>query len=387
MPSPASAPLADVTDANARLAADAGAPPAAAKPPERSAASSRPAAPSPRGGSATPSRPCGDDASAPAVASTPVRPTTTSAAPPSDPPAAKRRRANGHHPPSPAPLVDGPLPESLAEWKDLAESALRQLYAHKRQGLLDWPLVKGAINCAIVSCPIASHRAEMRALRDNGVYGSSMAPYLDELRRVYDATEARKAEAEEAPAEFSESDEESDEESDDDASDDSDDESKEDSESESDTGEDQLVEVAEETRGGSTEGGDGFEDTRVATGSERRGKHPARASAENAGEKKATATGSGGGKQKPSGGLLRGVEKNSGNPPSAYQLEMRAKYKRFSRFLGEWFARERMEQATVAALLAHPDAAPFADEQVAAFLDMMQRENKIMLHEGTVMII
>ena len=83
------------------------------------------------------------------------------------------------HPPSPAPLVDGPLPESLAEWKDLAESALRQLYAHKRQGLLDWPLVKGAINCAIVSCPIASHRAEMRALRDNGVYGSSMAPYLD----------------------------------------------------------------------------------------------------------------------------------------------------------------------------------------------------------------
>ena len=33
------------------------------------------------------------------------------------------------------------------------------------------------------------------------------------------------------------------------------------------------------------------------------------------------------------------------------------------------------------------DAAPFADEQVAAFLDMMQRENKIMLHEGTVMII
>ena len=66
---------------------------------------------------------------------------------------------------------------------------------------------------------------------------------------------------------------------------------------------------------------------------------------------------------------------------------MRAKYKRFSRFLGEWFARERMEQATVAALLAHPDAAPFADEQVAAFLDMRQRENKIMLHEGTVMII
>ena len=203
--------------------------------------------------------------------------------PPLRPPGREEAPRERAPPPSPAPLVDGPLPESLAEWKDLAEAALRQLYAHKRQGLLDWPLVKGAINCAIVSCPIASHRAEMRALRDNGVYGSSMAPYLDELRRVYDATEARKAEAEEAPAEFSESDE-SDEESEDDASDDSDDESKEDSESESDTGEDQLVEVAEETRGGSAEGGDGFEDARVATGSERRGKHPARASAENARE-------------------------------------------------------------------------------------------------------
>jgi hypothetical protein len=37
--------------------------------------------------------------------------------------------------------------------------------------------------------------------------------------------------------------------------------------------------------------------------------------------------------------------------------------------------------------VSHPDASSFADAEVVAFLDMLQRENKVMLHEGTVMII
>ena len=41
----------------------------------------------------------------------------------------------------------------------------------------------------------------------------------------------------------------------------------------------------------------------------------------------------------------------------------------------------------MASLVSHPDAAAFADAEVVAFLDMLQRENKVMLHEGTVMII
>ena len=73
--------------------------------------------------------------------------------------------------------------------------------------------------------------------------------------------------------------------------------------------------------------------------------------------------------------------------PSAYQVEMRAKYKLFSRFLGSYFAKERTESASAASLAGHPDAAAFGDTEVVASLQMLQRENKVMLHEGTVMII
>ena len=153
-----------------------------------------------------------DEARAAAVASRPRAPRRRRHPPP-PPGRAKRRRWRTGATPSAAPLVDGPWRgESLASGKISPSPRCDRL--SRRLGRAS-PLARSsraAINCAIVSCPIASHRAEMRALRDNGVYGSSMAPYLDELRRVYDATEARKAEAEEAPAEFSESDE-SDEES------------------------------------------------------------------------------------------------------------------------------------------------------------------------------
>ena len=147
------------------------------------------------------------------------------------------------------------------------------------------------------------------------------------------------------------------------------------------------MEVAEETREEARR--------RVVMGSKTRGsrrgrnaagKHPLRASAENA-EKKATATGSGAGKQRPSGGLLRGVEKIAWQPSERVPA-------RDARQVQAFLAVPRgvVRAGTDGAgdgggALGDPDAAPFADEQVAAFLDMMQRENKIMLHEGTVMII
>jgi hypothetical protein len=66
---------------------------------------------------------------------------------------------------------------------------------------------------------------------------------------------------------------------------------------------------------------------------------------------------------------------------------MREKYKSFSRFLGTYFAKEHLESAAVSTLVKHPDAAAFNDSEIVAFLDMLQRENKVMLHEGVVMII
>eukprot|EP00982_Pelagococcus_subviridis_P017015 31508-Pelagococcus_subviridis.AAC.3 len=72
---------------------------------------------------------------------------------------------------------------------------------------------------------------------------------------------------------------------------------------------------------------------------------------------------------------------------SEYQIEKRARYNLFARFLGSYFASERVEKAGVAELLNHPDAAGFGDDEVVSFLDMMTRENKVMLDEGTKKVI
>ena len=291
--------------------------------------------------------------------------------------AQSKKRAFVEQAPKP---VTRELPEALKEWKEYAEGELRQLHAFRRQGLLDWPLVKGAINCAVVSCPVASLRQEIRALRDNGVYGSSMVPYLQVLRTIFDSAQDCADDAEEAPAEFSESD---------DVSSSSSEEDSEEASSEEDTSED-STQSTEDTDGDKTRKRARVEglrrDARTTTT-----KEPKTTSSD---ERTVTET-------SPASPSTRGGLKPERRPnpkekggsgvhaafPSAYQIEMRAKYKLFSRFLGAYFAKERLESASVASLVSHPDAAAFADAEVVAFLDMLQRENKVMLHEGTVMII
>ena len=273
--------------------------------------------------------------------------------------AQSKKRAFVEQAPKP---VTRELPEALKEWKEYAEGELRQLHAFRKQGLLDWPLVKGAINCAVVSCPVASLRQEMRALRDNGVYGSSMVPYLQVLRSVFDSAQECADDAEEAPAEFSESDDVSS----DDVS------SSEEASSEEDTEEDSTQ---------SSEDTDGAKKRKRARveGLEPKSKETPK---KRSSDERATANA----KQNSKG--ASGSERvQTPYPPSAYQIEMRAKYKLFSRFLGAYFAKERIESASVASLVSHPDASSFADAEIVAFLDMLQRENKVMLHEGTVMII
>ena len=273
--------------------------------------------------------------------------------------AQSKKRAFVEQAPKP---VTRELPEALREWKEYAEGELAQLHAFRKQGLLDWPLVKGAINCAVVSCPVASLRQEMRALRDNGVYGSSMVPYLQVLRSVFDSAQDCADDAEEAPAEFSESDDVSS----DDVS------SSEEASSEEDTEEDSTQ---------SSEDTDGDKKRKRARveGLEPKSKETPK---KRSSDERATANA----KQNSKG--ASGSERvQTVLPPSAYQIEMRAKYKLFSRFLGAYFAKERLESASVASLVSHPDASSFADAEVVAVRDMLQRENKVMLHEGTVMII
>ena len=284
----------------------------------------------------------------PAVAAAPSPAPVADAA---DAPARKRaKRAPVEQPPKP---LTRPLPEALAEWKEYVERELAQLHVFRKQGLLDWPLVKGVINCAVVSCPVAHLRAEIRNLRENGVYGSSMVPYLQVLRQIFDTAENHADDAETEPIEFSESD----------------DSSEDDSEDDSEESEDSGEETAEETAAVAVEGvrrSEEDEDDKDEEDDDEDDRRRARE--EKAAERK------------------RGVKGASGEP-SKYQVEMRGKYKVFSRFLGTYFAEERVEQAAVADLLARPDAEQFTDAEVVAFLNMLERENKVMLHEGTVVII
>ena len=282
------------------------------------------------------------------------------------------------------------LPEALAEWKAYAENELRRLHVFRRQGLLDWPLVKGAINCAVVSCPVASLRSEIRALRDNGVYGSSMVPYLQVLRSIFDAAQDCAEDAEEAPAEFSESDDSDDSDSEDD-----------DSEEEDSEEEDSLTDDSRSTQS-SEEAPPTKRRASVADGGDDGNDRPASRSVSLSNEPNARRRDLADDRRKPDG-VPTGVVANAEDADDELRPEKRNTSKvrprppctrwrcvpsvLFSRFLGSYFAKERTESASAASLAAHPDAAAFGDTEVVAFLQMLQRENKVMLHEGTVMII
>ena len=58
----------------------------------------------------------------------------------------------------------------------------------QRLGLLDWPQVKAALNGFIILSPARLLRDPIKSLRDGGVYGSSMLPYLKEVKNIIATT-------------------------------------------------------------------------------------------------------------------------------------------------------------------------------------------------------
>ena len=230
----------------------------------------------------------------------------------------------------------------------------------------------------------AALRAEIRALRDNGVYGSSMVPYLQVLRAIFDTTEDYVDQVDEEPEEFSESDDNSS--SDEEDSDESEDESESESESElEEEEEEEAVDANKKARargGGGGGVGEGGAGGGGGGGSHGRGASevpmPAAAAAR---VKKGMSSG------KPKGSSRGGAGGGGGDGPSQYQIEMRKRYNAFTRFLGGYFATERKEEASIGELLSHREAAQFSNDEVVSFLDMMTRENKVMLTDGMVFII
>ena len=216
------------------------------------------------------------------------------------------------------------LPETLRDWKIKAEEELAELHRYRRAKLLDWFFVKGAINTCIVSCPANGLRAELRDMRDNGVYGSSMVPYLELMRGIFDRCGEYVDDLDEEidPDEFVHVE-----------------------------GEDEEEEEEEDIPVVSRGGG-------AASTAAPRATEPAPA---------------------------RGASRSA--PSQEEMAAIQIRFQEFQILLGQHFARTRKEEEERSVLLRAAKEKDFDDEDVAKFLNIMQRQNKIMIDEGTVYII
>ena len=241
--------------------------------------------------------------------------------------APKRQKPASAKERAPRPMDVDALPAALGDWKRDAEVGLKNLWARERLRLLDWFETKAMINTCIVSCPAAALREKMRELRDNGVYGSSMTPYLLLLRDVFDETDAYVDDLDEE-LNFN------------DFFDDEESESEEESEEEN-------VPVVARSRGAAAE--------QEETPQQRVGA--------------------------------------SRSAPSVEEMdEIKAKFSRFGQFLGQYFTEKRLDEEKIEAIVDAAAAEGFDDpHEVNKFLEIMQRQNKIMYdqneNEWTVYII
>jgi hypothetical protein len=169
----------------------------------------------------------------------------------------------------------------------------------------------------------------MRALRDDGVYGSSMIPYLQLLRDVFDETDQYKDDLDEE-LDFNDFFDDDDDESEDDESEDDD--------SEDDESEDSAEEIPVVSR---------------APRAEAAAEPPQRAGA-------------------------------SRSAPSTEEMdEIKIKFSKFTQFLGQYFSEKRLEVENVVEIVDHAARAGFDDPQeVNKFLEVMQKQNKIMYDQS-----
>jgi len=242
-------------------------------------------------------------------------------------PAKKAKDANAERAPK---EITVELPETLRDWKINAENELAELHRYRRAKLLDWFLVKGAINTCIVSCPANDLRAKLREMRDNGVYGSSMVPYLELMRDIFDTCGEYVDNLDEEinPDDFFHDE----------------DEDEDHGLSEEDEEEEEEEDIPVVSRGGG-----------AATTAAPRATEPAPA---------------------------RGASRSA--PRHEEMAAIQKRFQLFQKFLGQYFAETRKEKEEILELLQQAaQEKEFDDEdEVMTFLDIMQRQNKIMIDQG-----
>lgn len=226
------------------------------------------------------------------------------------------------------------LPETLAEWKTGAEEQLKHLWTLQRQRLLDWFETKAGINICIVSCPAEGIRLKLRDMRENGVYGSSMVPYLQIMREIFDTADEYVDDLDEE-IDFDDFWDEEEEDEDEDEED-------EDEEDDEDEDEEEIP-VVERAR---------VEEAPQAE--TREGTEPQARS--------------------------RGASRSA--PSAEERAAMQLKFRQFSLFLGQYFSEKRLEKEDILTLLYHAANNNFEDEsEVMRFLDFLQGQNKIMIDQ------
>lgn len=224
------------------------------------------------------------------------------------------------------------LPETLAEWKTGAEEQLKHLWTLQRQRLLDWFETKAGINICIVSCPAEGIRLKLRDMRENGVYGSSMVPYLQIMREIFDTADEYVDDLDEE-IDFDDFWDEEEEDEDDEDEDEEDDEDEDEEE----------IPVVERAR------------VEEAPQAETREEPEPQARS-------------------------RGASRSA--PSAEERAAMQVKFRQFSLFLGQYFSEKRLEKEDILALLEHAANNNFDDEtEVMRFLDFLQGQNKIMIDQ------
>jgi hypothetical protein len=249
-----------------------------------------------------------------------------------------------------------PLPEELQEWKEFAEQQLADLVNLMKKKLIDCFHVRIGLSVMMIACPAKELREVLKDLRDMKVVGNTMRPYLIYLREILDGCGEKYRDKLDADMEFSSSDEEESSSSDDDESDDDGDDSDSEEIPEITRGNGPLAKTAKVRHAtkiqgcsSSSEESDDDDDDDDDDSSEEE------------------------------------EEEEDVKKPPKYD---RQRCQLFSKFLGRFMIENRVEEQVEAARLLQADGCrEFSNDECVQFLDLLQRQGKIMIDGPNIHVI
>ena len=252
-----------------------------------------------------------------------------------------------------------PLPEELQEWKEFAEQQLADLVNLMKKKLIDCFHVRIGLSVMMIACPAKELREVLKDLRDMKVVGNTMRPYLIYLREILDGCGEKYRDKLDADMEFSSSDEEESSSSDDDESGDDGD----DSDSE---------EIPEITRGN----GPLAKTAKVRHATKIQGCSSSSEESDDDVDEDDDDDDDDDSSEE---------EEEDVKKPPKYD---RQRCQLFSKFLGRFMIENRVQEQVEAARLLQADGCrEFSNDECVQFLDLLQRQGKIMIDGPNIHVI